>query len=474
MSAVLSVFDQPANSGYGSDRQIAQLRIPPHSIEGESSVLGGLLLDNAAWDRVGDLLTDQDFYRAEHKLIYAAVGALINATKPADVITVYEHLQNQGKADEVGGLSYLNSLAQYVPSASNIRRYAEIVRERSILRKLVSASDEIATNAFNPQGKAVAMILDEAEQKIFNIGEQGSRMKQGFQSMDTLVVSLLDRVTEMSENPNEVTGVPSGFYDLDRMTSGFQAGDLVILAARPSMGKTALAINIAEHVALHEGLPVAVFSMEMGASQLAVRIVGSIGRIDQTHLRNGALTDEEWPRLSEAVEKLRNISLHIDETPGLTVSELRANARRLARQCGKLGLIVVDYLQLMSVSSSMSEENRATAVGEISRGLKMLAKELQCPVIALSQLSRGVESRTDKRPMMSDLRESGAIEQDADIIMFIYRDEYYTKEACKEPGVAEVIISKQRNGPTGTVKLAFINRITKFESLAHGGGGGDF
>jgi replicative DNA helicase len=467
MSAVLSTLD---DAGYSTDRQIAQLRIPPHSIEGESSVLGGLLLDNSAWDRVGDLLVDEDFYRYEHKLIYASVGALINASKPADVITVFEHLQSQGKADDVGGLSYLNSLAQYVPSAANVRRYAEIVRERSILRKLVKASDEIATNAFNPQGKPVATILDEAEQKIFKIGEQGSRMKQGFHSMDTLVVELLDRVTEMSENPNDITGVPTGFYDLDRQTSGFQAGDLIILAARPSMGKTALAINIAEHVALNEGLPVAVFSMEMGASQLAVRIVGSIGRIDQGHLRTGKLSDEEWPRLTEAIEKLRNVSLHIDETPGLTVSELRANARRLARQCGKLGLIVVDYLQLMSVSSSMSDENRATAVGEISRGLKMLAKELQCPVIALSQLSRGVESRPDKRPMMSDLRESGAIEQDADVIMFIYRDEYYTKEACKEPGVAEVIISKQRNGPTGTVKLAFISRITKFESLANGSG----
>ena len=435
-------------------------------------MLGGLLLDNNAWDRVADLLVDGDFYRFEHRLIYAAIGQLINATKPADVITVYEALQNLGKADEAGGLTYLNSLAQYVPSAANIRRYAEIVRERSILRKLVSASDEIATNAFNPKGKAVAMILDEAEQKIFNIGEEGSRMKQGFQGMDTLVVQLLDRVEEMSNNPNDITGVPTGFYDLDHMTSGFQAGDLVILAARPSMGKTALAINIAEHVALHEGLPVAVFSMEMGASQLAVRIVGSIGRIDQSHLRTGKLTDDEWPRLTEAIEKLRNISLHIDETPGLTVSELRANARRLARQCGKLGLIVVDYLQLMGVSSSMSDENRATAVGEISRGLKMLAKELKCPVIALSQLSRGVESRTDKRPMMSDLRESGAIEQDADVIMFIYRDDYYNKDS-KEPGVAEVIISKQRNGPTGTVRLAFLKPITKFESLA-GGGGGDF
>jgi replicative DNA helicase len=466
MSAVLSSVDDD----FSRDHQIAQLRIPPHSTEAESSVLGGLLLDNSAWDRVGDLLTDSDFYRYEHRLIYAALGALINATKPADVITTYEQLQGLGKADEVGGLAYLNSLAQYVPSASNIRRYAEIVRERSILRKLVSASDEIATAAFNTQGKPVDKILDEAEQKIFNIGEEGSRMKQGFQAMDSLVVQLLDRVQEMADNPNDITGVPTGFYDLDRLTSGFQAGDMIVLAARPSMGKTALAINIAEHVALHEELPVAVFSMEMGASQLAVRIVGSIGRIDQMHLRTGKLTDDEWPRLTEAIEKLRNVSLHIDETPGLTVSELRANARRLARQCGgKLGLIVVDYLQLMSVSSSMSEENRATAVGEISRGLKMLAKELQCPVMALSQLSRGVESRTDKRPMMSDLRESGAIEQDADVIMFIYRDDYYNKDS-KEPGVAEIIISKQRNGPTGTVKLAFIKPLTKFESLASGGG----
>ena len=464
MSAVLSAVLSAVPDDFGHDRQVAQLRIPPHSIESESSVLGGLLLDNGAWDRVGDLLTEGDFYRYEHRMIYGAICALVNATKPADVITVFEHLQSLGKAEEIGGLSYLNSLAQYVPSAGNIRRYAEIVRERSILRKLVSASDEIATNAFNPKGRPVAQIVDEAEQKIFNIGEEGSRMKQGFQGMDSLVVALLDRVTEMADNPNDITGVPTGFYDLDRETAGFQAGDLIVLAARPSMGKTALAINIAEHVALNEGLPVAVFSMEMGAAQLAVRIVGSIGRIDQGHLRTGKLTDEEWPRLTEAIEKLRNISLHIDESAGLTSSELRANARRLARKCGKLGLIVVDYLQLMSGSSS-GDENRATELGEISRGLKMLAKELQCPVLALSQLNRSVETRTDKRPMMSDLRESGAIEQDADIIMFIYRDDYYNKDS-KEPGVAEIIIAKQRNGPTGTTKLAFLRNITKFESLA--------
>jgi replicative DNA helicase len=470
MSAVLTAVDE----GFSPDRQIAQLRVPPHSIEAESSVLGGLLLDNAAWDRVNDLLGDGDFYRYEHRLIYGAIGQLINGSRPADVITVFEQLQSQGKAEETGGLAYLNALAQYVPSAGNIRRYAEIVRERGILRKLVAASDEIATNAFNPQGRPVATILDESEQKIFNIGEEGSRMKRGFQSMDTLVVDLLDRVQEMADNPNDITGVPTGFYDLDRMTSGLQPGDMIVLAARPSMGKTAFAINIAEHVALNEQLPVAVFSMEMGAAQLAVRIVGSIGRIDQGHLRTGKLTDEEWPRLTEAIEKLRTISLHIDETAGLTASELRANARRLARQCGgKLGLIVVDYLQLMSGSSG-NDENRATELGEISRGMKMLAKELGCPLIALSQLNRSVETRPDKRPMMSDLRESGAIEQDADIIMFIYRDEYYTKEACKEPGVAEIIIAKQRNGPTGVVKLAFLKNLTRFESLAGGYGSGDF
>ena len=466
-----AVFSDLATIAASSDLQLAQLRVPPHSVEAESSVLGGLLLDNAAWDRVNDVVSPQDFYRYEHRAVFESVSALVNAGKPADVITVYEHLQSTGKAEEIGGLSYLNALAQYVPGAGNIRRYAEIVRDRSILRRLVSTSEEISANAFNTQGRPVSSILDEAEQKIFNIGEEGARTKQGFQSMDTLVVSLLDRVQEMADNPNDVTGVPTGFYDLDRMTAGLQAGDLIVLAGRPSMGKTALAINIAEHVALHEGLPVAVFSMEMGAAQLAVRIVGSIGRIDQGHLRTGKLTDEEWPRLSEAIEKLRTISLHIDESAGVTPGELRANARRLARQCGQLGLIVVDYLQLMSGSAGSEGENRATELGEISRGLKMLAKELQCPVIALSQLNRSVESRPDKRPMMSDLRESGAIEQDADIIMFIYRDEYYTKDACKEPGVAEVIIAKQRNGPTGMVKLTFLNKITKFESLASGTSG---
>ncbi len=455
------------------DAEVARLRVPPHSIEAEQSVLGGLLIDNSAWDRAGDLLTDSDFYRHEHRLIYAAIGALVGQAKPADVITVHEQLTSLGKADQVGGLVYLNALAQSVPSAANLRRYAEIVRERAVLRKLVATSDEIATAAFNPQGRPVATILDEAENKILRIGEEGSRNRNGFQSMDSLVVQLLDRVQELADHgADDVTGVRTGFYDLDKMTAGLQPGDMVVLAARPSMGKTAFALNIAEHVAVQEGLPAVVFSMEMGAAQLALRMVGSLGRIDQQHLRTGKLADHEWGQLSEAVERLRNVSLFIDETPGLSPAELRARARRQARTCGKLGLIVVDYLQLMSGSGG-SEENRATELGEISRGLKSLAKELQCPVIALSQLNRSVESRTDKRPMMSDLRESGAIEQDADVIMFIYRDEYYTKDACKEPGIAEIIIAKQRNGPVGTVKLAFIRPLTRFENLAPGYVGGD-
>ena len=475
MSAVFPPLD---DQGFAvpnvQDSEVARLRIPPHSVEAESSVLGGLLLDNNAWDRVGDLLTESNFYRHEHQLIFTAIASLVNASKPADVITVFEHLRSLGKAEEVGGLAYLNNLAQYVPSASNIRRYAEIVRERSILRKLVTASDEISTNAFDPQGKTVERILDEAEAKIFAIGEEGSRNKQGFHSLDNLVVQLIDRVQELADSgAGDVTGVASGFIDLDRMTAGLQGGDLVILAARPSMGKTAFALNIAEHVAVKERKPVVVFSMEMGASQLALRMVGSLGRIDQQHLRTGALTDDEWGRLSEVLDLLHGVSLFIDETPALTPGEVRARSRRQARQFGQLGLIVIDYLQLMSGSASSSGENRATEISEISRGLKALAKELHCPVIALSQLNRSVETRTDKRPMMSDLRESGAIEQDADVIMFIYRDEYYNKES-KEPGVAEIIIGKQRNGPVGTVKLAFMKPLTKFENLAPGSYGDEY
>ena len=403
MSSFPEPLDHPHTPPAGDE--VARLRMPPHSVEAEQSVLGGLLLDNSAWDRAADLLNPSDFYRYEHRLIFQAMKELVEGSKPADVVTVHERLQNMGKSQECGGLAYLNGLAQSVPSAANLRRYAEIVRERAVLRKLIEASDEIATQAFNPQGKAVSTILDESESRIFKIGEEGARTRQGFQEIRSLVGDLIDRVNELAENgAEEVTGVRSGFYDFDRMTAGLQPGDLVVLAARPSMGKTALAINIAEHVAVEEGLPVVVFSMEMGASQLALRMVGSIGRIDQQHLRTGALRDDEWTRLAEAVDRLSKASVFIDETPALNPAELRARARRQARTCGKLGLIVVDYLQLMSGSGG-GDENRATELGEISRGLKALAKELQCPVIALSQLNRSVETRNDKRPMMSDLRE---------------------------------------------------------------------
>ena len=473
MAAVFPIPFSSSGSASLSSDEVSRLRVPPHSIEAEQSVLGGLLLDNSAWDRTADLLTETDFYRYEHQLIFSAIHQLINSSKPADVITVFEQLQSLGKAVDAGGIAYINALAQSVPSAANIRRYAEIVRERGVLRKLVTASDEIATAAFNPQGRPASTILDEAEGKIFKIGEEGNRNKQGFHAMTSLVIDLLDRVQELADNgAEEVTGVRTSYIDLDKMTSGFQKGDLIVLAARPSMGKTALALNIGENVAINEGLPVAVFSMEMGASQLALRMVGSVGRINQQNLRTGNLSNDEWGRLSEAVEKLKSANVFIDETSALSPSELRARARRLARQFGgTLGLIIVDYLQLMSGSGG-NEENRATVIGEISRGLKALAKELQCPVIALSQLNRSVETRPDKRPMMSDLRESGAIEQDADVIMFIYRDEYYNKES-KEPGVAEIIIGKQRNGPVGTCKLAFLKSNTRFENLAPGSYGTD-
>jgi len=453
--------------------EVAKLRMPPQSIEAEQSVLGGLLLDNGAWDRSADVITSADFYRHEHRLIFGAINSLIAACKPADVITVYEQLRAAGQLTDTCSLAYLNELAQSVPSAANMRRYAEIVRERSVLRKLIAAADEIATNAFNPQGRDVALILDQAESKIMAIGEESSRGQKGFEGMDTLAVRLIDRVTELSEaGGGDVTGVRTGFYDLDRSTSGLQPGDLIIVAARPSMGKTSLCMNIAENVAVSEGKPVLVFSMEMSSDQLTLRLAGSNGQINQQHLRTGQLDNYEWDCLTQAVEKLSKSPLFIDDSPALSSAELRARARRQARVVGGLGLIVVDYLQLMSGGGEGGDENRATEVGVISRGLKSLAKELNCPVIALSQLNRGVESRTNKRPLMSDLRESGAIEQDADVIAFIYRDDYYNPDS-KEPGVAEVILAKQRSGPVGTIKLGFQRQWTKFTNLAPGYQGGE-
>lgn len=446
-----------------ADPQVDSLRVPPHSIEAEQSVLGGLLLDNAAWDRIADFVNPEDFYRYDHRLIFQHIVKLISASRPADVITVFESLTSSGKAEEVGGLSYLNALAQNTPSAANIRRYAEIVRDRGILRKLITVADEISGSAFNPQGKEVKQMLDQAESKIFAIAEEGSRGTQGFQEIQPLLTQVVERIDELynRENQNDITGVPTGFVDLDRMTSGLQPGDLIIVAGRPSMGKTAFSVNIGENVAVDSGLPVAIFSMEMGGTQLAMRMLGSVGRLDQHRLRTGRLNDEDWPRLTHAIQKLNDAQIYIDETPALNSIELRARSRRLARQCGKLGLIVVDYLQLMSANSA--GENRATEISEISRNLKGLAKELNCPVIALSQLNRSLEQRPNKRPVMSDLRESGAIEQDADLILFIYRDEVYNPDS-PEKGIAEIIIGKQRNGPIGSVRLTFMGQFTKFEN----------
>jgi replicative DNA helicase len=446
-----------------SDPQVDSLRIPPHSIEAEQSVLGGLLLDNSAWDKIADFVKPEDFYRYDHRLIFQHIARLISGSRPADVITVFESLSSANKADEIGGISYLNALAQNTPSAANIRRYAEIVRDRGILRKLISVSDEISGSAFNPQGKEVKQMLDEAESKIFAIAEEGSRGTQGFQEIQPLLTQVVERIDELynRENPNDITGVPTGFVDLDRMTSGLQPGDLIIVAGRPSMGKTAFSVNIGEHVSTDSGLPVAIFSMEMGGSQLAMRMLGSVGRLDQHRLRTGRLNDEDWPRLTHAIQKMNDAQIFIDETPALSSIELRARSRRLARQCGKLGLIIVDYLQLMSANSP--GENRATEISEISRNLKALAKELNCPVIALSQLNRSLEQRPNKRPVMSDLRESGAIEQDADLILFIYRDEVYNPDST-EKGMAEIIIGKQRNGPIGSVRMTFLGQFTKFEN----------
>jgi replicative DNA helicase len=452
----------------GGDPQLAQMRLPPHSLEAEQAVLGGLLLENGAWDRIGDVVSEKDFYRQDHRQILRAIIRQIGENRPADAVTVSESLQSMGELEAVGGLSYIVALASNTPSAANIRRYAEIVRERSVMRRLAEVATGIADTAYAPAGRSASQLLDEAEARVFEIAESGSRGQAGFSEIKPLLKLAVERIDELyhSDNDSGVTGVPTGFHDLDQKTSGFQPGDLIIVAGRPSMGKTALALNIGENVALETGLPVAVFSMEMGGQQLVMRMIGSVGKLDQHRLRTGKLGEDDWQRLTYALGKLNEAPVFIDETPGLNVLELRARARRLMRQCGKLGLIVIDYIQLMSASSA--GENRATEISEISRALKGLAKELQVPVVALSQLNRGLEQRPNKRPVMSDLRESGAIEQDADVILFIYRDEVYNPDT-QDKGTAEIIISKQRNGPIGTVRLAWLGEYTRFESLAQRG-----
>jgi replicative DNA helicase len=449
------------------DSQVAALKLPPHSIEAEQSLIGGLLIDNVAWDRIGDVVRETDFYRDDHRRIFRHIGKLIQQGRPADVVTVYESIEQSNEVDQTGGLGYLGEIANATPSAANIRRYAEIVRERAILRQLVTVGDEIAGNALNPAGRDVKTLLDDAEQRIFQIAEAGNRGNNGFVAIQPLLGEVVERMETLlaRDSQSDITGVATGFADLDRMTSGLQPGDMIVVAGRPSMGKTAFALNIAEHVGVELGLPVAIFSLEMSGPQIATRFLSSVARIESSKLRTGRLTDDEWDRMTVALGKLHEAPIHIDETGAINSTDLRARARRLHRQFGKLGLIVIDYLQLMS--SNRDGENRATEISEISRSIKALAKELQVPIIALSQLSRKVEERNDKRPLMSDLRESGAIEQDADIIMMMYREEYY-KPDTQDKGVAEVNIAKHRNGPTDTVRLTFIGEYTKFENFASG------
>ena len=449
------------------DSQVAALKLPPHSIEAEQSLIGGLLIDNAAWDRIGDVVRETDFYRDDHRRIFRHIGKLIQQGRPADVVTVYESIEKSNEVDQTGGLGYLGEIANATPSAANIRRYGEIVRERAILRQLVTVGDEIAGNALNPAGRDVKALLDDAEQRIFQIAEAGNRSNHGFVPIQPLLGEVVARMEVLlaRDSQSDITGVATGFIDLDRMTAGLQDGDMIVVAGRPSMGKTAFALNIAEHVGVELRLPVAIFSLEMSGPQIATRFLSSVGRIDQSKLRTGRLTDDEWERLTVALGKLHEAPIHIDETGAINSTDLRARARRLHREFGKLGLIIIDYLQLMS--ANRDGENRATEISEISRSIKALAKELQVPIVALSQLSRKVEERNDKRPLMSDLRESGAIEQDADIILMMYREEYY-KPDTPDKGTAEVIIGKHRNGPVGKVRLTFINEFAKFENHAAG------
>jgi len=461
----MAVAQQAARDGV--DPQLVALKVPPHSVEAEQSLLGALLIDNQAFDRVADLVAGEDFYRDDHRRIWRHIARLIEQTRPADVVTVAESIDASEDKDKTGGPAYLAALSQNVPSSLNVRRYAELVRDRSVQRRLAQIATEIAENALAPSGKEVSQLLDEAESKIFQIAETGARKDQGLLGIAPILARVYERIDHLhnQDNPSDVTGVPTGFTEIDQKTAGLQPGDLIIVAGRPSMGKTAFALNIAEHVALHPSvrLPVAVFSMEMSASQLAMRMLASLARVDAHKLRTGRLSDEEWSQLTEATGRLHEASIHVDETAALNALEVRARARRLKREYSKLGLVIVDYLQLMSASSQ--GENRATEISEISRSLKALAKELEVPVVALSQLSRAVEARNDRRPMMSDLRESGAIEQDADVILFIYRDEVYHPEKEEAKGRAEIIIGKQRNGPIGRVDLTFLGRFTRFANF---------
>lgn len=454
------------------DGDVSRIKVPPHSLEAEQAVLGGLMLDSSKWDLVAESCAAADFYRHEHRLIFTAIERLAGEGDTLDVVTLAEWLERSGDLEAAGGLSYLGDLVEQTPGASNVKAYASIVRERAVVRRLIEVSGGIADSAYNPKGRTSAELLDEAERNVFQIAESHAREGSGPISINPILTKTIARIEELFETEGSLTGLTTGFRDLDEMTSGFQPSDLIIVAGRPSMGKTAFSMNLVENALLHTGKPVLVFSMEMPADALIMRMLSSVGRIDQTRIRRGNLQEDDWPRLTSAVSLLKDKPLYIDDTAALSPTDLRSRARRVARECGgQLGMVMVDYLQLMRVPGST--EGRTAEISEISRSLKGLAKELDCPVVALSQLNRSLEQRPNKRPVNSDLRESGAIEQDADVIMFIYRDEVYNEDT-PDKGIAEIIIGKQRNGPIGSIRLAFLGNLTKFEDLAHGDYGGEF
>ena len=450
----------PETATFPASEPSGYLKVPPHSVEAEQAVIGGLLLDNRAWEEIADRVTESDFYRGDHRLIFNAIRSLEEKTQPFDAVTLSEWLEKNGQLEDAGGLAYIGRLAKETPTAANITAYADIVRERSVLRQLIAIGTDIAGSGFNTEGRSSRELVEIAEKRIFEIAEQDMRGRGGFRDIRDLLTKTVEEIDYLFQAEGNITGVPTGFDKFDESTTGLHAGELIIVAGRPSMGKTTFAMNIAENAAIGHKTPVAVFSMEMPGEQLAMRMISSLGRIDQHHIRTGQLTDEDWPRITSAVHMLSEAKLFIDDTPAMSPGEVRARARRIKRKHG-LGLVVLDYLQLMQVPGG--GENRATEISEISRGLKALAKELSVPVIALSQLNRSLEQRTDKRPIMSDLRESGAIEQDADLIVFIYRDEVYNEDS-PDKGMAEIIIAKQRNGPIGKSVLTFLGKYTKFEN----------
>lgn len=443
----------------------AEPKLPPQALEAEQSLLGGLLLDNRKWDEIAGAVTAEDFYNHNHRLIFEAISGLQEDSTPADIVTVPEYLEKREQLEKAGGAAYISGLANNTPGVANILAYAEIVRDRAILRALILASNDIAEAAYNPLERAPREVLNAAEKLVFEISERDGRRRKEFAALAELVTRSVKRIELLAKSGEAITGVPSGFTDLDDMTSGLQPGDLIIVAGRPSMGKTAFALNIAEYAAVKKQLTVAVFSMEMSGEQLGMRLLSSMGPIDSNRVRKGQLDDADWPRLSSAMGILSQAPVFVDDSVGLNPLELRSRARKLKREHGDLGLIIVDYLQLMDASSTERHENRATQISSITRSLKMLAKELEVPVVALSQLNRSVEQRPDKRPVMADLRESGAIEQDADVILFIYRDEIYNEES-EQAGTAQIIIGKQRNGPVGSVTLTFRKEFTRFADHA--------